>query len=100
MLSKLGAADGEEVAKKPAPTGARYLPPGSQGSPRNPVPSALVLVLTTLIEELEDIPSQTRVELRSIRSRLCRVFKLNDPQGPANASELAWEQEHDQEIPE
>lgn len=96
MLSKLGAADGEREAKKPGE--ARYL--RSTGSPRNPLPEALVKVLTTLIEDLEQIPSAHRVELRSIRSRLCRVFKLSDPQGPANASELAWEQEHDQEIPE
>ena len=49
-------------------------------SPRLVVPKALVSVLTTLINDLPDVPTETRVELRSIRSRLCRVYRMKDPQ--------------------
>jgi len=56
---------------------------------RRLVPLAIVQVLTCLIDELEDGPSATRAELRSLRSRLCRVYRLEDPQGFANESDLA-----------
>lgn len=91
MIGKLGAADGEEGAKKLGPTGPRYLPPS--GSLRNPLPAALVAVLTVLIDDEPADPSWQRVELRNIRARLCRVFKLPLPSAPANASEIAWENE-------
>jgi len=55
---------------------------------RRLVPLAVVQVLTCLIDETE-LPSYRTVELRSIRSRLCRVFGLPDPQGAANASDVA-----------
>jgi len=60
-----------------------------EGSPRSLVPEAVVAVLTTLINDLPDVPSATRVELRMLRSRMCRLFKLPDPMAAANASELA-----------
>jgi len=67
---------------------------------RRLVPSVLVSVLTTLIDEVSEVPSHTRVELRSIRARLCRLYSLPDPQAPANATEVAWEVDTDASVPE
>lgn len=79
---------------KTAPAGPAYL--ASSGSPRNPIPDAVCRILVLLIEELEDMPSETRVELRNILARLRRVYKLP---AQADATELAWEHE-DGPIPE
>lgn len=70
------------------------------GSPRNPLPHAVVSALTALIDFLPDVPSEQRVELRNVRSRLCRLYRIDDPQMPANSSELAWEEKPDEEIQE
>lgn len=91
--NRIGEAVGERAAQKPAAQ-PRFIP--GTGSPRNPIPEAVVAILNLLLEQLEDVPSETRVELRNIRSRLCRVYKLPTV---ASATELAWE-EHDGEIPE
>jgi len=58
-------------------------------SPRLAIPQALVRVLTTLIEELPSAPSATRVELRSLRSRICRLYQLPDPQHAVGEVEMA-----------
>jgi len=63
------------------------------------VPLALVSVLTTLIEDLPDVPTERRVELRSIRARLCRVFGIDNPGAPANASTLAQDLEDADGVP-
>jgi len=71
-----------------------------EGSPRSLVPQALVSVLTVLIDDLDDaVPSSARVELRVLRSRLCRLFKIPDPQSEANASALAQEVAEQDGIP-
>jgi len=70
MLPKVGASSGSE-------------------SPRVAIPSAIVRVLSALIEDLPDVPSSTRVELRSIRSRLCRIFQLPDPAHAVGEVEMA-----------
>lgn len=93
-MSKLGAADGEREARKPSAQHT-YIPP--TGSPRNPIPEAVVYVLGTLLEALPEAPSSTRVELRSIRARIARLYKIPLT---ANATELAWENEDDAQIPE
>lgn len=85
MVGKLGAAVGEAEARKPSRQ-ASYIP---TGSPRDLIPRALVHVLTTLIEECPEVASSTRAELRTIKFRLCRLFKLNDLMGPANATDVA-----------
>jgi len=66
---------------------------------RRLVPHALVQVLTVLIIELDDSPSHVRAELRSIRSRLCRVYGVPDPQGVANTSSVAQEMEESDGVP-
>lgn len=84
MLSKLGAAVGDAEAEKQGRK-ASYTP---AGSPRDLIPSALVHCLTAIIEELPEAPSWQRVELRNLRARLCRVFKLPLPSEPANHSDV------------
>lgn len=57
---------------------------------RRLVPQALVSVLTVLIDELEDErPSPTWAELRALRSRLCRLYRISDPAAAANESDVA-----------
>lgn len=80
MVKTIGAAVGEAEAQKPAPK-ASYIP---TGSPRDLIPQALIYCLTTIIEELPEAPSWQRVELMTLRRRLCRVFKIPMP---AHASE-------------
>jgi len=69
---------------------------------RRLVPLALVSVLTTLIEDLPDCPSSTRVELRTIRARLCRVFDVPNPDAPASEIDVAHDvaEEDGEAIPE
>jgi len=56
---------------------------------RRLVSETLVKVLTHLIDlEPGEAPSATRVELRMLRSRLCRLYKIEDPQSIANAVAL------------
>lgn len=95
MIRKLGAADGERVAEKPRPK-ATYHPP--TGSPRNPVPEALVQVIAALCEE--ELFTYKWAELRAIQARICRLYKLPLPTSPANVSETDWEDHPDEEIPE
>jgi len=71
----------------------------SKDDSRRLIPQTLVQVLTVLIDELEDSPSSTRVELRSIRTRLCKVFRIADPLAPANASDIAQMMEDDDGVP-
>jgi len=55
---------------------------------RRLVPLALLAALNALIDDEGLDPSARRVELRVIRTRLCRLFQLTDPQSAANASYL------------
>jgi len=66
---------------------------------RRLVPLAVVRVLTVLIDELDDAPTPLRVELRSIRSRMCRVYGIPSPDGLANASAVAQQLEDDDGVP-
>lgn len=56
---------------------------------RRLVPHALVQVLTCLIDESGDQPDELRARLRTIRSDLCRAFRLEDPQGRASEVDVA-----------
>jgi len=56
----------------------------SHDSPRLVLPKAVISVLVTLIEELPELPSETRVELRNALAALRRAYRL-----PAVASEAA-----------
>jgi len=67
---------------------------------RRLIPQALVQVLTCLIDETPADPSALRVELRSIRTRLCRVFRMPDPAAPANSSALAQDMEEEDGLPQ
>jgi len=71
-----------------------------EGSPRSLVPEALVAALTVLIDELPSCPSPRRVELRILRSRLCRLFKIPDPQALANESEIAQAMQEADGVPQ
>jgi len=71
-----------------------------EGSPRSLVPEAVVAVLTTLIDELSDVPSGTRVELRVLRSRMCRLFRIPDPQAAAGEVEVAQQLQELDGIPQ
>jgi hypothetical protein len=53
---------------------------------RRLVPLALVSVINTLLSELEDAPDFQRVELRSIRDRLCLLYRIPLE---ANATQVA-----------
>jgi len=66
---------------------------------RRLVPQAIVQVLTVLLDELPDSPESLRVELRSIRTRLCRVYKLADPAAPAHTPDVAQMMEDADGIP-
>ena len=68
-------------------------------SPRLVVPKALVSVLTTLISELPDVPTETRVQLRCIRSALCRVYRLKDPQAAISEVDAGQEEQELDGIP-
>lgn len=65
------------------------MPINSGDDRRRLVPEALVQVLTILIDEIEPGPNDHRARLRSIRSALCRAFRIADPVGPANPSAVA-----------
>lgn len=67
---------------------------------RRLIPQALVQVLTCLIDETPDAPSASRAELRSIRTRVCKVFGLADPAAPANSVEVAQHLEEDDGVPQ
>jgi len=56
---------------------------------RRLVPLALVQVLSTLIDELEDAPDAKRAHLRAIRSQLCKLYRIEDPQGRASEVDVA-----------
>ena len=61
----------------------------SEDDRRRLVPLAVVQVLTCLIDELEDYPDFKRAALRSIRTQLCRTYRIPDPAARANASDVA-----------
>ena len=61
----------------------------SEDDRRRLVPLAIVAVLTALIDELEDYPDFKRAALRSIRTQLCRTYRIPDPAGRANDSDVA-----------
>jgi len=63
------------------------------------VPLVLVQVLTTLIDELDDGPDYRRAELRNLRTRLCRLYKLDDPMAQANESSVAQMMEEADGLP-
>jgi len=75
------------------------MPINSGDDRRRLVPQAMVQVLTILLDELEEAPSHVRVELRSLQSRLCRLYGIPDPRGPANASKVAQDLEDDDGVP-
>jgi len=52
------------------------------------LPFAVVQALTALIDFLE-LPSSTRVELRTMRSQICRIYKVSDPQHAAAPQDVA-----------
>jgi len=56
---------------------------------RRLIPQAIVAALTALIDAEGVAPSHVRVELRTLRSRLCRVCRVEDPSAPANSSAVA-----------
>jgi len=54
---------------------------------RRLVPQAVVQVLTALLDSEEH--SHRWAELRTLRTRLCKLYGMRDPAAPANASEVA-----------
>jgi len=66
---------------------------------RRLVPQALVQVLTCLIDATPEFPSPLRAELRTIRTRLCRLYKLADPQAPSHEPDVAQMMEDADGIP-
>jgi len=52
------------------------------------LPFAVVQALSALIDFLE-LPSSTRVELRTMRSQICRIYKVPDPQHAAAPQDVA-----------
>ena len=75
--------------KRVGPEKSHAMPIHSGDDRRRLVPLALVQVLTCLIDETSELPNPLRAELRGIRTRLCRVYGVPDPQGRANASQVA-----------
>lgn len=71
----------------------------TQNSPRILIPKAVVAALSALIEGLPDLPSAERVELRTIRSQLCRLYRIADPQGRVPQVQQAWDEAPDEELP-
>ena len=53
------------------------------------LPNAVIAALTALIDILPDVPSAQRVELRTIRSMLCRTYRIPDPQHAAAPQDVA-----------
>jgi len=66
---------------------------------RRLVPLAVVQVLTVLLDELEDAPSHVRLELKTLRSRLCRLYGLPTPAMAANPSDVAQMMEDADGVP-
>lgn len=66
---------------------------------RRLVPQAMVSVLTVLLDELEDSPSHVRVELLSLRARLCRLYDIEVPSDLANSSAVAQDVEDADGVP-
>jgi len=69
-----------------------------QNSPRLLLPRAVVAALSALIEGLPDLPSHERVELRTIRSQLCRLYRLQDPMKAVPAVQQHWEDNPEEPI--
>lgn len=53
------------------------------------IPQALLQVLSALIDEIEDGPSDRRARLRTLRSDLCRIYRLEDPGSRASDVDVA-----------
>lgn len=66
---------------------------------RRLVPQAMVSVLTVLLDELDDSPSHVRVELLSLRARLCRLYDIEVPSDLANSSAVAQDVEDADGVP-
>jgi len=60
-----------------------------QNSPRLLLPLAIMSALNALIDDEGLDPSARRVELRVLRNRLARAYRLPVPDGHANATEVA-----------
>ena len=72
-----------------SPKGTIY---SGENSRRLLVPQALVAALTALLDDLEpERPTYAWAELRTLRSRLCRLYKLEDPAGRANEVDIEQE---------
>jgi hypothetical protein len=56
-------------------------------------------VLTYLIDETGDDPSPERATLRTVRTQLCRTYRIPDPAAATNASALAQQLEDDDGVP-
>jgi len=69
-----------------------------QNSPRLLLPRAVVAALTALIDGLPELPSHQRVELRTIRSQLCRLYRLADPMKPVSQVQHHWEENPEEPI--
>lgn len=82
------------MEKKMAPK-VQFIP--HAGSPRHPLAHAIIAALNALLEGLPDAPLPTRVELRTIRARLARLYKIELVVSPTDQE---WEENPDEEIPE
>ena len=56
---------------------------------RRLVPQAVCAALTALIDDEGVDPSTRRVELRELRSRLVRLYELDDPMAPARDTDVS-----------
>jgi len=57
-------------------------------SPRLAFPQAIVAAIRVLIDELPSLPDYRRNELRTIVRKLCIMYRMPNPYGRANDSEV------------
>jgi len=67
---------------------------------RRLVPETIVKVLTILIDEQGEWPSHVRVELRSIRARMCRLYQIDNPESRASETGVAQAVAEEDGIPQ
>jgi len=67
---------------------------------RRLIPLSIVSVLTCLIDETGEEPSPARAELRGIRTRVCKLYGIPDPAGPANAVAVMQQLEEEDGVPQ
>lgn len=66
---------------------------------RRLVPQAMVSVLTVLLDELDEAPSHQRVELLSLRARLCRMYDIPVPSDLASDIDVAQDLAEEDGVP-